>query len=952
MKVSDMHIKDGGSHPVDERLGSEMRSLFNKAPVTIVVYKGKDFRVEIINEMALQMWGKSYEEVIGKSFFAVSPELKEKMQPILNGVLKTGEPFRAKEFPGQYLRNGEIYTGYFDFIFQPAKDENGDVIEILAMGTEVTDSVIARKKVADSEMRYNMMLMESPFAFAIFKGIDMVISLANQSMKEVLGKGNDIEGKPLLEVLPELKGQPFPDYLKAVYTTGVPFTANEALAKLRRNGKLEDVYFNFVYQPYREVDNSILGITCIAYDVTNEVLAKRIIEENENKYRELSSSLEVKVNQRTHELIEQKDFLETIINTTPDLIAAYDREMRIIDFNKKCEDFFHLKKEDVIGKRYADVFPDSVNSRGYKDLIRALNGESILNANFQSEITGRHYQNSVIPIKDDKGNVNVVIGIAHDITDVIEANETLRQSEEKFNKLFNASPLGMTLSEISSGKLLDVNEVYLKMVGYSREEYIGRTSLELNIIGKVDSKNIIDELHKRGSVKDIEMEIKKNSGEKIPILNSIETITIGDQQYFLSAVIDISDRKKSELTIQQRNIELKKINEEFRYASKSLAKSEERYRSMIKEVKDYAILFLNRDGIIENWNEGAEKIKGYKAEEIIGKSFSVFYPLSDVQNRLPEKLLNEAVKSGKANHEGWRVRKDGTKFWGSILITAIHDEKNTVIGFSKVTRDLTDRKLAEEQIKEANEELRVNNAALTKMNEELKSFAYISSHDLQEPLRKIQLFSKRIIEKEFSALSDEGKDYFNRMDVAAHRMQQLMNDLLAYSRTNNFEKSFKKTNLNVLLDEVKADLAEKILATHTVIESDKLPEWELIPFQFTQVFSNLILNAIKFAKDGSAPHITIRNEIINAGSASPLQGAEGIHLSISDNGIGFPPQFNDKIFGLFQRLHGRSEYEGTGIGLSIVKRIVENHEGVIIAGGEENKGAIFHIYLPKNKKLK
>jgi PAS domain S-box-containing protein len=165
--------------------------------------------------------------------------------------------------------------------------------------------------------------------------------------------------------------------------------------------------------------------------------------------------------------------------------------------------------------------------------------------------------------------------------------------------------------------------------------------------------------------------------------------------------------------------------------------SEERYHRMIAEVQDYAIILLNSEGVIENWNIGAEKIKGYTAQEIVGRKFEIFYPAEDRADGLPGKLLSTARETGRAVHEGWRVRKDGSKFWGNIIITALHGKDGEIIGFSKVTRDLTERKIAEDKLAAYAAELEIQNA-------ELEQFAYVASHDLQEPLRKIQTFSELI----------------------------------------------------------------------------------------------------------------------------------------------------------------------------------------------------------------
>lgn len=238
------------------------------------------------------------------------------------------------------------------------------------------------------------------------------------------------------------------------------------------------------------------------------------------------------------------------------------------------------------------------------------------------------------------------------------------------------------------------------------------------------------------------------------------------------------------------------------------------------------------------------------------------------------------------------------------------------------------------------------------MNDELKSFAYVSSHDLQEPLRKIRIFCNRIMESEKGNLSPAGYDQFGRIQNAALRMQTLIDDLLTYSRTNSTERVFEKASIDKLVKEVSDDMNELIQESNAKIEFQTLGEAKVIPFQFKQLMQNLISNSIKFSQPHQSPVIKISTDSVKGNKTlhPKLKPHVGyLKLSFKDNGIGFRPEFKERIFDVFQRLHRRDVYPGTGIGLAIVKKIVENHNGAIVAVGEPEKGASFHIYLPENQ---
>jgi signal transduction histidine kinase/CHASE3 domain sensor protein len=267
------------------------------------------------------------------------------------------------------------------------------------------------------------------------------------------------------------------------------------------------------------------------------------------------------------------------------------------------------------------------------------------------------------------------------------------------------------------------------------------------------------------------------------------------------------------------------------------------------------------------------------------------------------------------------------------------DESKMYIGIGK---DITDHHLSNIALEERNLELEQS-------IKELESFNRVASHDLQEPLRKIQTFISRINENDKANLSVQGKEYLSKIESSAHKMRILIDDLLLFSRTNKAEKIFEKTDLNKLLENANQELAHEIEEKNAVIESAQLPVLNVIAFQIQQLFVNLIGNALKYSKPDVPPAIKIDCEKLTAGNYPDFitdKRKKYLKISISDNGMGFDQQYAEKIFILFHRLHHTTEYVGTGIGLSICKKIAENHNGFIIAEGKQGIGATFIVYLP------
>ncbi len=357
--------------------------------------------------------------------------------------------------------------------------------------------------------------------------------------------------------------------------------------------------------------------------------------------------------------------------------------------------------------------------------------------------------------------------------------------------------------------------------------------------------------------------------------------------------------------------------------------SRDYFQAIIDSMMDILIV-TDADDRITFVNRTTCEYLGYSPEELLGRDVKTLFdgdPLDCLQ--FDEILERSSFKNIEKNIRTSSGRYLTLLISGSLVVS--DDEVQSIVFIGK---DITDLKRAEEKLKEYTEEL-------LRKNKELQDFAYIASHDLQEPLRKIRAFGERLVRKYKEQLDEQGQDYLKRMMNASERMQQLISGLLMYSRVTTKVQPFQRVDLNRIVNEVLSDLEIKIKEVKGTVNVARLHEIDADPLQMRQLFQNLIANALKFHKEDTCPIVEIESDIISDNS-----GREICKISVKDNGIGFDPGHSERIFGVFERLHGRSDYEGTGIGLAICKKIVERHGGTIKATAQENKGAEFIIRLP------
>ena len=626
-----------------------------------------------------------------------------------------------------------------------------------------------------------------------------------------------------------------------------------------------------------------------------------------------------------------------------------------LNWSVKAKDFFGLapNTEATVEVCKKIVHPDDYEN-ALSMTLRALQSKNIYlyQNEFRTSSENTKWVRIMGQIKHDENGIpKRITGIIQDITESKQVQQLLIEDEERFRTLAETLPALVWATdenghkEYTSGKWEDYTGI--KLHGLESWKAIVHPDDYKNINEAWKNSLLSGKKHKF----DVRLKSKTNeyrwfnvNGE--PVFNNENKIV-----KWVGAFNDIHNEKsfakELEKKVEERTSELLIVNEMLVQRNELLSISESFNRSLTDISPN--VVYIH-DLITDKpifLNQTALSLIGHPWETV-NKVGSKFQSLVMHPDDMP--FITEVIDKVKASkkyevfeHE-YRI-KNAQGNWTPFLARDVafkRNSENEVTQLLGIAIDVTELKKAKDVLEQKNKELE-------NMNKELESFAYVSSHDLQEPLRKIQAFSSRLMEKEQDNLSETGKDYLKRMRAAGERMQQLIQDLLSYSRTKTTDRKFERVDLNLIFENIKDDLNDDLIQKNATLEILHMCNANIILFQFRQLMYNLISNSLKFSKKNEPPVIKIQGEIIKGNTLNNEKLVSEInycHISISDNGIGFDDTYKDKIFEIFQRLHGREEYAGTGIGLAIVKKIIENHHGIITATGQLNKGATFDIYIP------
>ncbi|WP_420153389.1 PAS domain-containing sensor histidine kinase [Siphonobacter sp.] len=672
----------------------QMLDSFEASPVGIAVIDRQELTFQRANAFYGELVGRTPDQLVGKSLLTALPELAgQGFDDLLQGVLDTGIPFIAKEVAATLVRNQLLETIYVDLTYQPQRPPNQtEITGILVIATDVTQQVLSRKRIEASEAQLKAIIATAPAAMGLFVGRDLIVEMPNQAFIDIVGKGPDIEGKPLREVMPELENQPFLQILDDVYTSGKMFQSDGSQVNIVQHGVMTYNFYNITYTPLFNEKGEVYAILDIAIDVTESIRIQQQLQETQAKLQE------------TIELAE---------------LAAWEIDFNtgVVTYSDRLRDWCGFEREEPLTIERAYEVMDSQN----RLIVRA-------------------------------------------------AVDTARQpmNEDRYEAEFSMNCL------------------------------------------KTGQKRI---LHAQGKL------TRDEQGIVCGLTGSSQDVTLQRQT-----------QAALELLVQERTEELESTNEE---------------------------LFASN-----------------------------------------EELAN------------------------------------------------------------INEQLHQVNDQLLRSNSSLEQFAYIASHDLQAPLRKIQQFIDILVKRHEHTLAEDSR-LLVRIKESAHRMGLLISDLLTFSKISNGKAETQQVMLAEVVTQAIDNLSVAIEETGADISVAQLPPFRGDARQLEQLFQNLLSNAIKFSSkdiqgNTTLPSIQLTYQLLESGDIPSIPGWTPVHASyhrirIQDNGIGFEEQYVDRIFGVFQRLHGKSEFEGTGVGLAICQKVAMNHEGFIQAHGEPEQGATFELYLPVQK---
>lgn len=913
------------------------RELIYSSPSMMAVLKGESMMIDIANDAMLESWGKG-KDILDKSLFEVLPEtIEQGFDKLLLNVFKTGVPFFAYEEAVETVRNGKKETGFYNFVYQPQRNVNGKIEGVAVIACEVTNQALLHQQIEESDQRFRHLLKNAPLAICVLRSAKFVVELANPKMLELWGKNAEqVLDKPIFEAIPDMKGQGFEALLTSVFTTGVPFTTPEFSTDILRNGTLEHLYLQFEYQALYEKDGSISGVISLAHDITDFINTRKKVEAREQLYHEL-------------------------IFSSPSLMSIFKGENMIIDIANNAILESWGRGLDVIGKSAFEVLPELVEQgldKKLQDVYRTgisykaveMPVNSLRNGNWELRYFTFVYQAH----RDLNGEIDGVAVISNEVTPQAIINKKIKESESRFRMIAELMPEKINSAE-PDGKVIYYNKSWLDYTGASIDELINEGWVKWMHPDELES------IHKNwnhsvatGEDFDMDLRLLNLHGEYRWHRQRAKPVKDEDGKIKLwfSSGSDIHQQKEEkevlEKAVAKRTAELEKKHKELEQKNRELTETHEKLlseysRSLIEASLD-PLFVVSPKGKITDMNQAAIKVVGVVRQKLTGTNFYNYFTDSEKARKVYKEIFLKGFVTDYPLTIKDHVLTD-VLFNGSIY----KDDHGSVIGAVVVARNITEIKKAEKQLFESKkiaEQAKDNAVKAQKVAENaMKSkqqFLSNMSHEIRTPMNAIIGFTKVMLKTE---LTDKQKEYLSAIELSGNAMIVLINDILDLAKVEAGKMTFEQipfklsSAISSMLHLFEPKLQEKNIKIIKKYD-ERIPEVLLgDSIRLNQIMLNLLSNAVKFTSVGK---ITVSVVMLEESNEKVT-----IKFSVKDTGVGIKKENLETIFDNFQQANDDTTrlFGGSGLGLSIVKQLLEPQGSYISVESRINQGSTFSFTL-------
>jgi len=704
-------------------------------------------------------------------------------------------------------------------------------------------------------------------------------------------------------------------------------------------------WWDTMISPIRSAEGRAMMLLVVSRDITD-------LHRQQAAIVEFNSELENRVRQRTDELAEAKDRItqalreaQVLYNEAPCGYHSVDADGTFVLMNRTELEWLGYERDEVIGRlHFRDIILPEQIPLARQRLARVIAGEKLEPAEFT--IVRRNGQRfhgllNTTAVFDDEGRFVRTNNTLVDITERKAAEEALQEHQRFLRDITDHVPVLIAYVD-RRGIYRFANAGHQAMYGVEPEGLIGKHMSEVLPQPVWQDVEPLLKAALNGEPRQLEAWRRDAAGRAIFVQAYYRPDTVrGITRGVFLQMVDITERKRIEERIHDMNEELET---RIRVRSAELMASEQRFRLMVDNLRDYSIFFMDTAGRITDWTDSAQRMNGYNPVQMMGRHFGLLLRPNDPDAGIEEarRMLRLAASRGQHDMQTWQERRDGSRYWSHSVLIALRDNQGELLGYANVNRDMTDAKRLDDMMRNINDELEQRVVERTEQlvaaNRDLESFSYSVSHDLRAPLRHISSFVSLLHEHLGDRIDEVGMRYLHTIGNSARHMSQLIDGLLAFSRLGRAALNPVPVDTNALVATVVSQIAHDTdgRIVDWLIDPD-LPVVQGDALLLREVWTNLLGNAFKYTRPRERAVIEVTWQI------DPLLGYT---FAVRDNGVGFDSKYSQKLFGVFQRLHRATEFEGTGIGLALTRRIVERHGGTIWAESRLGEGSVFHFSLP------